>query len=107
VIMIELTLPLLEHRRLFANMKMYYRDVVIEISRSKSIGVTRIFLEDTPKGWWLATRLLRKYPGKLYKLQETKYIDIPSKIMELSRKRWNPKMNEEIERALKEWGVMR
>ncbi|MEM1673225.1 MAG: hypothetical protein QW448_04560 [Thermofilaceae archaeon] len=65
-----------------------------------------MLLEETPKGWWLALRILKEGTGRLYILKEVKYLDIPSKIMELSFKDvWDPEYSQVIEEELRKWGV--
>ena len=65
-----------------------------------------IFLKNTPKGWWLAIKFMREFSGKLYILNQVGYMDIPSRLMELSfEKRWKIEYEKEIEDVLKKWGV--
>ena len=65
-----------------------------------------MYIEDCPKGWWVALKILREGYGKLYVLREVKYMDIPSKLMELSmERRWRPEYERVIEEELSRWGL--
>lgn len=106
MLLVEVSVPLYVHTRILKASKQTYSDVVKEVTRSRANGLTRVFIEDCPKGWWVALKILREGSGKLYVLREVKYMDIPSKVMELSMKRrWRPEYGEIIERELKEWGL--
>jgi len=106
MLLVEMNIPYFVHNRIVTMSKQSYRDVVKEITRSKSSGLTRVFIEDCPKGWWVALKMLREGSGKLYLLREVKYMDIPSKLMELSMKRyWEPEYEKVIEEELKRWGL--
>ncbi len=106
MLLIEVLVPQYVHNRIVALSKQTYKDVVKEVTRSRTSGVTRVFIEDCPKGWWVALKILREGSGKLYLLREVKYMDIPSKVMELSMKRrWRPEYGEEIEEELRRWGL--
>ena len=82
-----------------------HKDAIEDVIKKKG-GRTTIFLKDTPKGWWLAVRLVRECSGKLYILKEVGYMDIPSKLMELSfERRWRLEYESIVERELKNWGL--
>lgn len=107
--LVELNVPKYVYMRLFGRKRKVspYKDVIKEITRSKSTGATRVFIEDSPKGWWVAVKIFREGGfGKLYVLREVKYLDIPSKVMELSMERnWKPEYEEIIEEELRKWGL--
>jgi len=106
MLLVEITVPQYVHNRIVVLSKRTYRDVVKEVTRSKASGITRVFIEDCPRGWWLALKILREGTGKLYVLREVKYMDVPSKVMELSMKhKWKPEYEKEIEEELKRWGL--
>ena len=105
MIMVELEVPFYVYARLWKRLKRH-SDVVKEISRSGSTHTTRIFIEDSPRGWWLALKILREGVGKLYILREVKYLEIPSKLMELSTKRkWELEYEKIIAEELARWGL--
>jgi hypothetical protein len=83
-------------------------DVILELSRSRGSGVTRAFIKNTPKGWWLALRILHEGAGNLYMLKKVDYMDIPSKIMEIGMKdRWSPEFEGIIDEELRKWGLVK
>jgi len=105
MLMVEISIPRYVHKKLRKNIRRAYNDIVKEVVRSRS-SVTRVFIEDCPKGWWLALQILREGSGRLYLMKEVKYIDIPSKVMELSMKHeWSPEYENEIEEELRKWGL--
>jgi hypothetical protein len=82
-------------------------DVILELSRSRGSGVIRVFIKDTPKGWWLALRILRDGVGNLYMLKKVGYMDIPSKVLEIGMKdRWSPEYEGIIDEELRKWGLV-
>ncbi len=104
--LVEVNIPQYVHQRIIVRARKNYRDVIKEVSRSRTSGVTRVFIEDCPKGWWVALKILREGSGKLYLLREVKYMEIPSKVMEISMKRrWKPEYEEIIKKELDEWGL--
>ena len=103
MISIEKDLITSEHKRLLDLRKRH--DVIEDIIRKRG-GRTLIFLKNTPKGWWFAVKFMREFSGKLYILNQVGYMDIPSRLMELSfQKRWKPEYEKEIETVLETWGV--
>ena len=106
MLLVEVNVPQYVHKRIITASKQTYRDVIKEITRSKTSGITRVFVEDCPRGWWVALKILREGTGKLYILKEVKYMDVPSKVMELSMKRrWRPEYEKEIDKELRRWGL--
>lgn len=79
-----------------------------EVTKSRASGLTRVFIEESPMGWWVALKLINMGTGKLYVVREVGYLDVPSVVMELARKpTWKPEYAEVIERELKAWGLKR
>ena len=77
-----------------------------EVTKSRSAGLTRIFIEESPLGWWIALKLINMGTGKLYVVREVGYLDVPSVVMELAMKpAWKPEYAEVIEKELKAWGL--
>ena len=106
MLMVEVKVPTYVHQRIFMRVKKNYTDVTAEITRVKGKNNTRLIIDETPKGWWLALRILREGQGKLYHLKEIQYMEIPSKLMELSFKnRWDDSWEELIRKELKKWGL--
>jgi len=106
MLLVEMNVPRYMYMQIVALAKGNYRDVIREVTKSKSTGFTRVFIEDSPKGWWVALKILRKGSGRLYLLREVKYMDIPSKLMELSMELyWKPEYEKVIEEELKRWGL--
>jgi len=106
MLLVEINVPFYVYQRLYVRSKSSFKDVIKEIVRSRRSGLTRVFIEDCPKGWWAALKILREGTGKLYILKEVKYMDVPSKIMELSMKRrWRPEYEKEIDEELRRWGL--
>lgn len=104
MLLIEVPLPRYVYRRLIASKQ--YQDVIKNIVRHVRSGTTFVLLEDSPKGWWAALKILREGAGKLYIAREIKYLDVPSRIMDLSfKKRWRPQYSQVIEEELKKWGL--
>jgi len=94
----------IEYKRILRLWKIH-KDTIEDIVKKRE-SKTIIFLKDTPKGWWLAVRLMRECSGKLYILKEVGYMDIPSKLMELSfERRWRLEYESIVERELKNWGL--
>jgi len=82
-----------------------YRDVLKEISRNGRTAITRVFIEGSPKGWWLALRIMMKGPSRLYRLVEVKELDLPSVLLKASlEEEWNLNLEREVEKALREGG---
>lgn len=105
MLLVELNIPQYVYQRI-AKARKNYKDVIKEITRSKSSGLTRVFIKDCPRGWWVALKILREGSGKLYLLREFKYMDMPSKIMELSMEGyWKPEYEKVIEEELRRWGL--
>jgi len=106
MLLVEMNVPRFVHEQIVTMSKQDYRDVVIEVTRSKASGLTRVFIKDSSKGWWVALKILQKGSGKLYLLREVKYMDIPSKLMELSMERyWRSEYEKVIEEELRRWGL--
>jgi len=106
MLMVEVNVPQYIHQRIIVRASKSYKDIIKEITRSRTTGITRVFIEDCPKGWWAALKILREGSGKLYILKEIKYMDIPSKVMEISMKRrWRPEYEKEIDEELRRWGL--
>jgi len=106
-ILVEVNIPKYIYQRILLRKKLgAYRGVVEDIVKSRKSGITRVFIKYCPKGWWVALKILREGSGKLYILEEVSYMDVPSRVMELSMKRrWKPEYEEIIERELKKWGL--
>ena len=106
MLIVELNVPRYIYQRIYMRIRKGYRDVVKDIVKSRKSGIVRVFIEDSPRGWWVALKVLREGSGKLYVVKEVKYMDIPSKVMELSMKRrWNPEYGQIIEEELRKWGL--
>jgi len=106
MLLVEMNVPHFVHNQIVALCKRTYKDVVKEVTRSKSSWLTRVFIEDSPRGWWVALKILQKGSGRLYLLREVKYMDIPSKLMELSMELyWKPEYEKVIEEELRRWGL--
>jgi hypothetical protein len=106
MLMVELYVPRYEWKRIIDLIKKSYKDVVIEMTKARASGIIRIFIKDCPKGWWLAMKLSWRGLGKIYMLKRVDYIDIPSVIIELSKKRiWKPEYEDIIEKELRKWGL--
>ncbi|MEM4562963.1 MAG: hypothetical protein QXI55_03485 [Thermofilum sp.] len=106
MLLVEVLLPKYVHRRIASKLLRQHREVVKSVIRHTKTRTAYVLLEETPKGWWLALRILKEGAGRLYILREVKYLDIPSKIMELSFKdAWDPEYSQVIEEELKKWGV--
>jgi hypothetical protein len=82
-----------------------YKNVVVSAERSRKTGITRVFIKNTPEGWWLALRIISMGAGKLYILKEISIMDIPSKILELGfkEKKWKPEFKDIIDGELRRW----
>jgi len=106
MLLVEVLVPRYQHKHIVAMSKQLYKDVIKEVTRSRATHITRAFIEDSPKGWWVALKILREALGRLYILKEVKYLDIPSKVMELSMSHlWDLKYEEIIEEELRKWGL--
>ena len=107
MLLVEVNVPNYVYKRLLLRRKLgAYKGIVRDIVKSRKSGITRVFIEDCPKGWWVALKILREGTGKLYILKEVKYMDVPSKVMELSMKRrWRPEYEKEIDEELRRWGL--
>ena len=82
-----------------------HEDIIVDVLRSRKTDTTRIFIEDTPKGWWLALRIMMKGPSRLYRLVEVKELDLPSVLLKASlKRRWTPELEREVSKALRERG---
>ena len=105
MLLVEIRAPYYVYKRILLRKKQgAYKDIIKDLVRSRKSGITRVFIEDCPKGWWVALKILREGIGKLYMLEEIKYMDIPSRVMELSMKRlWKPAYEGVIEEELKKW----
>jgi alpha-amylase/alpha-mannosidase (GH57 family) len=105
MILVEVLIPKNVYTRILMQMRRgAFRDVILEMRKSK--GATRVFLKNSPKGWWAALRILREGAGKLYVLKEVSYMDIPSKVLEIGMKeRWSPEFERIIEEELRRWGL--
>ena len=107
MILVEIRAPYYVYKKILLRKRQgTYKDIVKDLVRSRKSGVTRVFIENCPKGWWVALKILREGSGKLYILEEVSYMDVPSKVIELSMKRrWRPKYEEIIRKELKKWGL--
>lgn len=104
IIVIEKPIIKIEYDRIL-KLRKRHEDTIEDIIRKRN-GKTIIFLKNTPKGWWLAVKLVREYSGKLHILNEVGYMDIPSRLMELSfERRWKPEYESEIKKELEKWGL--
>ncbi len=63
LLMVELNIPRYVHIRINEASKRTYKDVIKEVSRSRKSGITRVFIEDCPRGWWVALKILREGTG--------------------------------------------
>ena len=107
MLLVEMTVPQYVHSRIVVASKRTYRDVIKEVTRSKASGITRVFIEDCPKGWWVALKIKMKGASKLYRLVEVKEIDLPSTLLKASlKRRWTPSLEREISKALREVGLI-
>jgi hypothetical protein len=107
MLLLELQVPPYVYKKILEKTKKYYNDVVKDVVKSKKTRTARIFIENTPRGWWVALTLLREGPGTIYILKSVSIIDIPSKILELSRENWNNEFEKIIREELKKWGLER
>jgi hypothetical protein len=83
-----------------------YKDIIKDVVKSRKSGTIIILIENSPKGWWLVLKILREGTGKLYTIKEVAYMDIPSKVMELSMDaEWKPEYDNIIKEELKRWGL--
>jgi hypothetical protein len=105
VILVEIQIPPYIHKKIASRTRKSYNDVVREVTRSRKTGLTRIFIENCPKGWWLALALLREGAGTMYILRSVGIMDIPSKVLELSKESWKLEFESVIEEELKKWGL--
>lgn len=106
MLLVEMSLPRYVHNQLASRARRWYKDAVKNLVRDIKSSTTFVFLEESPRGWWVALRILREGTGKLYMVREIKYMDVPSKIMELSfEEKWDPKYNHIIEEELNRWGL--
>jgi len=106
MLMVELNVPRYVWKHISNLTKKIYRDVVIELTKARTTSICRVFIKDCPRGWWVALKILREGSGKLYILREVKYLDIPSKVMELSvEQEWKPEYEKIIEEELRKWGL--
>lgn len=106
MLLVEIRLPKYLHRKLANRLKSRYNDVVRKILRHAKSNTTFVLLERSPKGWWLALRILREGEGKLHIIETVKYLDIPSRVLELSfKEEWKPEYSQVIEKELVEWGL--
>ena len=105
MMLVELAgIPMHVHRQIRKQLQRHV-DVTIDVLRSRKNRVTRVFLKETPKGWWLALRIMTKGPSKLYRLVEISEVDVPSALLEASLKnRWTPELERRVAKALEEWG---
>lgn len=89
------------------NMEYKHKNTIIDVSRSRSTNTTRVFIKETPKGWWLALRIKMKGPSKLFRLVEVKELDLPSVLLKASlRRRWTPRLEGEVSKALRKGGII-
>jgi len=107
MLLILINLPNYVYRRLRALMKSKeYKDTIKDIVKSRKSGVVIIFIENSPKGWWLVLKILREGIGRLYTIKEVTYMDIPSRVVELSMEaKWKPEYDNIIKEELKRWGL--
>jgi hypothetical protein len=108
VLLVEISVPKSIYRKFYMWKKSkVFGDVILEVSSSRGSGVTRVFIKNTPKGWWLALRILREGAGDLYMLKKVGYMDIPSKVLEIGMKdRWSPIYEGIIGEELRKWGLV-
>jgi hypothetical protein len=104
MLLVEVSAPWYIYRRILMRQRRGWDDVIIEINKSRK-GVIRVFIKDTPKGWWLALRILRDGVGDLYILKKVGYMDIPSKVLEIgfTKNRWSPIYEGIIDEELRKW----
>jgi hypothetical protein len=107
MILVEVLIPKNVYTKILTKKRRgVFGDVILEVRRSKGANVTRVFIKNSPKGWWAALRILREGAGKLYILKEVSYMDIPSKVLEIGMKeRWSPEFERIIEEELRRWGL--
>jgi hypothetical protein len=107
MILVEVLIPKNVYTRILTKKrKGVFGDVILEMRRPKGANITRVFLKNSPKGWWAALRILREGAGKLYILKEVSYMDMPSKVLEIGMKeRWSPEFERIIEEELRRWGL--
>ncbi|MCC6057265.1 MAG: hypothetical protein LM583_11360 [Desulfurococcaceae archaeon] len=108
MLLISINLPNYVYRKLRILMKSNeYKDVIKDMVKSRKTGSIIILIENSPKGWWLALKILREGSGKLYMIKEVTYMDIPSKVMELSMDaEWKSGYDKIIKEELRRWGLM-
>jgi hypothetical protein len=106
MLLAEVSAPWYIYRRILMRQRRGWDDVIIEINKSRK-GVIRVFIKDTPKGWWVALRILHEGVGDLYILKKVGYMDIPSKVLEIGMKdRWSPEYEGIIGEELRKWGLV-
>jgi len=107
MLLVLINLPNYVYRRLRILMKSdEYKDIIKDVVKSRKSGTIIILIENSPKGWWLVLKILREGTGKLYTIKEVAYMDIPSKVMELSMDaEWKPEYDNIIKEELKRWGL--
>jgi hypothetical protein len=107
MLVIEAKLPHREHKKLRDLMKKKgFKKILKGVIKSPKAGITTIFIENSPKGLWLALRILHRGNGKLYLLKEINPMDIPSRIIELSlESEWRANYSKIIKEELEKWEV--
>lgn len=107
MLLVEISVPKSIYWKIHKWKKGIFGDVILELSSSRGSGVTRVFIKNTPKGWWLALRILHEGAGNLYILKRVGYMDIPSKVMEIcfKNKQWRPVFEGIIDEELRKWGL--
>jgi hypothetical protein len=106
MLLVEVNIPLYLHRKIYSKKVGDLKDVILDVTRSRGFNITRVFVKETPKGWWVALRILREGSGKLYMLREINYMDIPSKLLKLSMNvDWKPEYEKIMNEELKKWGL--
>jgi len=107
MLLVEVSIPAYTYKRLLRRSKKgSFKDVVVDVTRSRRSNTVKVIIRDVPKGWWVALRILREGTGKLYMLKEVSYLDIPSKVLKLSMDiEWKQEYEKVIDEELKRWGL--
>ena len=105
LILVKIKAPYYVYRKILSQRRQgTYKGIIKDLI--KKSDVIWVFIKNCPKGWWVALRILRESPGKLYILKEVNYMDVPSKVIELSAEyEWKPEYEEMIKKELEGWGL--